>query len=113
MLSCRGQLPARRSGHATIAVGPHLIVHGGTNNQRLLGDVSVLHTGTCVWSRPSCEGTQPSPRMRTSMVYFEGGAELIVFGGGPWQCIEVTSQASELDGDMYRVGIHAVTSDPV
>ena len=53
---CRGTKPSKRSGHSAIAIGPYLLIHGGTTNNRLLHHVALLHTPTNCWSMPAVEG---------------------------------------------------------
>lgn len=111
LVMCHGRPPSKRSAHSAVALGPHLIVAGGTNAHKLLADMHLLHTGTRCWSTPALHGAAPSPRMRPCLVAGHTDdsqgefGDLLVFGGGPWQCLAVTHSASEHEGDVVRVEI--------
>lgn len=106
-LHCRGAPPAKRAQHAAVAVGPYLAVSGGcTTNRKLPADLLLLHTPTLVWSSPTLHGVAPSPRMRPSLARVPLRAnELLLFGGGPWQCLELTHNSEEHDGDVFHVKV--------
>jgi hypothetical protein len=43
--------------------------------------------------------------MRPAISRFGRNGDFVVFGGGPWQCLEATHTADDHDGDLYRLRI--------
>jgi hypothetical protein len=46
-----------------------------------------------------------SQRIHTNPSVDTGFPELLVFGGGPWQCVEATHSAIEHEGDLFRAAV--------
>jgi len=108
-LQCIGQPPLRRFHHSATAVGPYLVVIGGTNSRKNLTAVSMLHTPCCLWSTVRVSGSGPyaelAPRMRPSITRCPNSNSFFVFGGGSWKTMEFQYDSQEQDADLHKVTI--------
>lgn len=103
-------------------------ISGGTTSHELKPVASplfLLHTPTVTWTSlapqpvpaplrcsnlPSSQpSAAPSPRMRPALSIWPGQG-LLVFGGGPWQCLESTDSATEHDADAYLLRIDTASA---
>mmetsp|Transcript_35697 Transcript_35697/g.47078 ORF Transcript_35697/g.47078 Transcript_35697/m.47078 type:complete len:525 (-) Transcript_35697:259-1833(-) len=98
-----GKPVSPRSGHSTVAVGNHIVIYGGCNSQKYLGDWCLLHTQNMVWSQPRVEVT-PTPRMRASFLALD--KSIILFGGGKRGYTSSPAvNVEKYRGGMYRVSL--------
>lgn len=82
----QGAAPSARRGHASDVVGGrHLIIHGGFDGTRHLGDAHVLDTATLTWSvLPVAAGPDDTPAPRALHTLTAAGPSCVVVGGaGP------------------------------
>ncbi len=81
----QGVPPAPRRGHtAAMVSNRNLLLHGGFDGQKHLGDAFVLDTASCTWSRLELLGGPeqvPSARAFHTMVWL-GHAALLLGGSG-------------------------------
>ncbi|KAL3638216.1 hypothetical protein CASFOL_017587 [Castilleja foliolosa] len=106
----RGNVPAPRDSHSSVAVGNKLYVFGGDSGDRYQGDVSVFDVNTMIWSRLDSYGLSPGARAGHASVSI--GTKVYVLGGvgdkryyndiwvldsitSTWARLDVTSQKSQ------------------
>ncbi|KAF0682585.1 Aste57867_25292 [Aphanomyces stellatus] len=65
-------------------------------------DISVLDTGSFVWTVPEMRGTPPAPRSDTTLSYDDKGSRLLVFGG--W--------ANLWFNDLFSLDVSCVVGPP-
>ncbi|CAN6581833.1 unnamed protein product [Malus baccata var. baccata] len=58
----KGDVPAPRDSHSTIAMGKKLLVYGGDRGDRYYGGVDMLDMNTLTWSRLAVQGSSPGAR---------------------------------------------------
>ncbi|KAK4424527.1 Rho GTPase-activating protein gacHH [Sesamum alatum] len=75
----RGNVPAPRDSHSSVAVGNRLFVFGGDSGDRYQGDVSVLDLNKLIWSRLDVCG--PSPGARAGHAAVSIGTKVYILGG--------------------------------
>ncbi|KAL3843546.1 hypothetical protein ACJIZ3_000949 [Penstemon smallii] len=75
----RGNVPAPRDSHSSVAVSNRIFVFGGDSGDRYQGDVAVLDMNTFVWSRMNVHGPSPGPRAGHASVNI--GTKVYVLGG--------------------------------
>ena len=129
-LLCAGAAPSRRAHHSAVAVGPCVVVSGGTTDRALLPawPLFLLNLPSRTWSKlapavPLAAGfagqaaAAMGPRMRPGLAVVGGGGSgeacaadgcgLLVFGGGPWASLEMNATAADHQGDVFAVEVVA------
>ncbi|KAL5700845.1 hypothetical protein ACHQM5_026248 [Ranunculus cassubicifolius] len=75
----RGNFPAPRDSHVTVAIGNKLLVYGGDCGDRYRGEVHVLDMDSLCWSRLVIQG--PSPGVRAGHSAVAIGTKVFIIGG--------------------------------
>ncbi|KAL8606435.1 hypothetical protein ACOMHN_060340 [Nucella lapillus] len=79
VLTSRGDSPKPRHGHAMVAVGSKVLVHGGMAGTTFYDDLHVLDVEKNCWSSVKKKRSSPSARAAHGMVAC--GTDVFVFGG--------------------------------
>ncbi|KAL5222684.1 hypothetical protein ABZP36_027397 [Zizania latifolia] len=75
----KGDVPAPRDSHGSVAIGNRLFIYGGDCGDRYHGDVDVLDMDTMAWSRFAVKGASPGVRAGHAAVAV--GSKVYVIGG--------------------------------
>jgi len=98
-------VPTRRSNHAAVACGDHVLVFGGwgVDNVTPLSHCELLHTETLCWTHCSTRGSsEPLPRGNPTLVYSEGANCAYLFGG--WNGKQAFNDLWYLDMNTWQWG---------
>jgi len=113
-------VPTRRSNHAAVACGDHVLIFGGwgVDNVTPLSHCELLHIESLCWTHCSTRGLlQPSPRGNPSLVYSEEKNCAFLFGGwngkhaqgdlwcldmNNWQWQELVQESPIMNGDTEQ-----------
>jgi hypothetical protein len=87
---------------------------GGTTSHELkpvAAPLYFLHLPSAAWSslapHSPLHAPLPAARMRPALCAWPGQG-LLVFGGGPWQCLEATDSAAAHDADAFLLRIDSI-----
>ncbi|KAF5194047.1 Rab9 effector protein [Thalictrum thalictroides] len=75
----KGDIPAPRDSHVSLAIGNKLLVYGGDCGDRYHGEVDVLDMETYCWSRLVLQGSSPGIRAGHAAVAI--GSKVFILGG--------------------------------
>ncbi|PIA61050.1 hypothetical protein AQUCO_00300516v1 [Aquilegia coerulea] len=75
----KGDIPAPRDSHVSLAIGNKLLVYGGDSGERYHGEVDVLDMETLCWSRLELQGSSPGIRAGHAAVAI--GTQIFILGG--------------------------------
>ncbi|GFP87936.1 tip elongation aberrant protein 1 [Phtheirospermum japonicum] len=98
----RGNVPAPRDSHSSVAVGNKLYVFGGDSGDRYQGDVSVFDVNKLIWSRLDSYGPLPGPRAGHASVYVLGGVGDKQYYNDIWVLDAITSTWVRLDATSQK-----------
>lgn len=94
-------VPEARMGHAAVAIGNRVYVHGGLviEDRSYRADTWIFDTETGRWSVPEVAGTVPTPRAGHAMCVVRG-SKILSYGGDGGRNVGVLSETWVADTDL-------------
>jgi N-acetylneuraminic acid mutarotase len=91
--------PLATSFHTMVQIGNKAIVYGGTGEDGVVNNLSILDVDSLVWTIPIIYGPKPTPRTHHSAAVF--GDQMIIYAG------ETTN--GEILGDMWSFSLSSMS----